>query len=362
MNRKIRQLAVALIACYIALFAALNYWQVNREEQLESQPDNTRKLIRDFDKPRGPIVTADGVIVAQSVPAEGDSDVKFTRRVPDRRSVRQRDRLPHVRPRLDAGRAHTHRDPHRLDRRATAARHPRLVRWRRRHVGFDPADAASRLPADRQVPARTAGGVDRRARDGHRRRAGDVELPQLRPQPDRQPRLRRRLRGPHRAAGGSRRSAARQRLPAALHARLGVQGVHHQHRPRRRRGHPRQLLRRREPVRAPANRPTRSRTTADRPAVATSPTVFARSCNTPFARIAVDLGPERFVAGTHAMGVRRADPDRPPAPGGQHHRRHVRPRREPAAPRDPRLRPERGPVGADPHGDGRRRGRQRRRR
>ena len=44
MNRKIRQLAVALIACYVALFAALNYWQVNREEQLESQPDNTRKL------------------------------------------------------------------------------------------------------------------------------------------------------------------------------------------------------------------------------------------------------------------------------------------------------------------------------
>ncbi|HEX4981808.1 MAG TPA: hypothetical protein VFV63_08925, partial [Ilumatobacteraceae bacterium] len=70
MNRKIRQLAVALIACYVALFAALNYWQVSREEQLESQPDNTRQLIRDFDKPRGPIVTADGVIVARSVPAE----------------------------------------------------------------------------------------------------------------------------------------------------------------------------------------------------------------------------------------------------------------------------------------------------
>jgi peptidoglycan glycosyltransferase len=31
-------------------------------------------------------------------------------------------------------------------------------------------------------------------------------------------------------------------------------------------------------------------------------TVFARSCNTPFARIAVDLGPERFVAGTERWG------------------------------------------------------------
>jgi penicillin-binding protein A len=81
-NSKIRQLAAALIACYVALFAALNYWQVNREEQLESQPDNTRKLIREFDKPRGQIVTADGVIVARSVPAEADSDVKFVRQYP----------------------------------------------------------------------------------------------------------------------------------------------------------------------------------------------------------------------------------------------------------------------------------------
>jgi penicillin-binding protein A len=81
-NRKIRQLAVALIACYVTLFAALNYWQVSRDEELESQPDNTRELIRDFDKPRGPIVTADGVIVARSVPAEGDSDVKFVRQYP----------------------------------------------------------------------------------------------------------------------------------------------------------------------------------------------------------------------------------------------------------------------------------------
>ncbi|MGH9134337.1 MAG: peptidoglycan D,D-transpeptidase FtsI family protein [Ilumatobacteraceae bacterium] len=82
MNRKIRQLAVALIACYVTLFAALNYWQVQREEQLSAEPDNTRQLLRDFDKPRGPIVTADGVIVAHSVPAEADSDVKFTRRYP----------------------------------------------------------------------------------------------------------------------------------------------------------------------------------------------------------------------------------------------------------------------------------------
>jgi peptidoglycan glycosyltransferase len=81
-NRKIRQLAAALIALYVLLFAAMNYWQVNRTEELASEPGNTRALIRQFDTPRGPIVTADGVVVARSVQAPGDLDVKFQRQYP----------------------------------------------------------------------------------------------------------------------------------------------------------------------------------------------------------------------------------------------------------------------------------------
>ena len=42
MNRQIRQLAGALIVLYVVLFAALNYWQVGRTEELASQPSNTR--------------------------------------------------------------------------------------------------------------------------------------------------------------------------------------------------------------------------------------------------------------------------------------------------------------------------------
>ena len=53
MNRQIRQLAAALIALYVMLFVALNYWQVNRTEELASEPGNTRALIRQFDTPRG---------------------------------------------------------------------------------------------------------------------------------------------------------------------------------------------------------------------------------------------------------------------------------------------------------------------
>ncbi len=82
MNRQIRQLAAVLMALYVVLFAALNYWQVSRTEELASQPSNTRALIRQFDTPRGPIKTADGEVIARSVQAPGDSDVKFQRTYP----------------------------------------------------------------------------------------------------------------------------------------------------------------------------------------------------------------------------------------------------------------------------------------
>ncbi len=82
MNRRIRQLAVVLIGLYVLLFASLNYWQVNRTQELASEPGNTRALIRQFDTPRGPIITADGVVAARSIQAPGDTDVKFQRQYP----------------------------------------------------------------------------------------------------------------------------------------------------------------------------------------------------------------------------------------------------------------------------------------
>ena len=41
-----------------------------------------RQTIRDFNRYRGPIVTADGVVVAQSVPAKGGDQYKFQRQYP----------------------------------------------------------------------------------------------------------------------------------------------------------------------------------------------------------------------------------------------------------------------------------------
>ncbi len=81
-NTQIRRLAAGLIALYTVLFAALNYWQVNRTEELASEPGNTRALIRQFNQPRGDIVTADDVVTARSIQITGVGDVEFQRLYP----------------------------------------------------------------------------------------------------------------------------------------------------------------------------------------------------------------------------------------------------------------------------------------
>lgn len=81
MNRSIRHLAIGLLAGYIALFATLNYWQVGRSSELNTQPDNTRQILREFNRPRGPIITAEGEIVARSF-ASGTGSVTFQRNYP----------------------------------------------------------------------------------------------------------------------------------------------------------------------------------------------------------------------------------------------------------------------------------------
>ena len=79
MNRKIRQLALGLMTCYVILFVALNYWQVGRKDELDARFDNTRSVMREFNRPRGPIVTADGKVAARSLPAPADMRADFER-------------------------------------------------------------------------------------------------------------------------------------------------------------------------------------------------------------------------------------------------------------------------------------------
>lgn len=69
MNARIRRLVAALMALYLVVFVALNLTQVARKEALDAHPNNNRQTIRDFNRPRGPIVTADGQVIARSVPS-----------------------------------------------------------------------------------------------------------------------------------------------------------------------------------------------------------------------------------------------------------------------------------------------------
>jgi peptidoglycan glycosyltransferase len=70
-NRQIRRLGIALVVLYVALFVQLNVVQVLRAEQYADHPANRRAILRDFDQPRGDIVTAEGSVVARSVPSQG---------------------------------------------------------------------------------------------------------------------------------------------------------------------------------------------------------------------------------------------------------------------------------------------------
>ncbi|MEQ1874227.1 MAG: penicillin-binding protein 2 [Ilumatobacteraceae bacterium] len=82
MNGQIRKLTAALLVLYMVVFVALNTIQVARKEALNDNPNNNRQTIRDFNRPRGPIVTADGVVIAQSVPTLEGSAFEYQREYP----------------------------------------------------------------------------------------------------------------------------------------------------------------------------------------------------------------------------------------------------------------------------------------
>jgi peptidoglycan glycosyltransferase len=81
MDRQIRRLGFALGVLFIVLFLQLNNLQVLQASKLSNASGNIRKVLDDFSRPRGVIQTADGVVVAKSVPT---NDVyKFQRQYPE---------------------------------------------------------------------------------------------------------------------------------------------------------------------------------------------------------------------------------------------------------------------------------------
>jgi peptidoglycan glycosyltransferase len=82
MNKQIRRLAVALLACYLVLFVQLNVLAVGRQQELNADPRNNRQTERDFNRPRGAIVAADGTVLARSVPTPRGDQFRYQREYP----------------------------------------------------------------------------------------------------------------------------------------------------------------------------------------------------------------------------------------------------------------------------------------
>ncbi len=82
MNRQIKALGIIVIVCYVAVFLKLNQVQVLEAQAYSDRPDNTRQLQRDFNQPRGDIITADGAVAATS--DEVRAALQYQRVYPDK--------------------------------------------------------------------------------------------------------------------------------------------------------------------------------------------------------------------------------------------------------------------------------------
>ena len=76
MIARIRLLGIALMVLYIALFVQLNRLQLFGAKRLQDHSENTRGLVREFGQERGDIITADGVVVARSIPFSAAIDYR----------------------------------------------------------------------------------------------------------------------------------------------------------------------------------------------------------------------------------------------------------------------------------------------
>ena len=80
MNRPIRRVGYAVVVLMLLLVGQLTYLQVVDADRLANDSRNVRPLLRAYNRARGQIITADGQIVAESVPTTGD--FKYQRKYP----------------------------------------------------------------------------------------------------------------------------------------------------------------------------------------------------------------------------------------------------------------------------------------
>jgi peptidoglycan glycosyltransferase len=83
MRKQIRNLGAFLAILYVALFLQVNRLTVFEQAELQDKPGNNREIERDFNRPRGTVSTADGVVVARSVDAPAGSRFELQREFPE---------------------------------------------------------------------------------------------------------------------------------------------------------------------------------------------------------------------------------------------------------------------------------------
>lgn len=80
MNGPIRRVGIAVVVLMLILIGQVTYLQVINAKSLNDNPRNVRRILDEFAQPRGSIITADGRIAAQSVPAA--DQFKYQRQYP----------------------------------------------------------------------------------------------------------------------------------------------------------------------------------------------------------------------------------------------------------------------------------------
>jgi peptidoglycan glycosyltransferase len=82
MNHAIRRVGIVVVLLFVAVAAQLTYLQLVRANPLNHDPNNIRVVTRDFVRERGDIVTSDGAVLARSIPAPANDQLKFQRTYP----------------------------------------------------------------------------------------------------------------------------------------------------------------------------------------------------------------------------------------------------------------------------------------
>jgi len=72
MNIGIRRVGAAMMILFLGLVAQLTYLQVVDSSHLQNDPRNVRKFLQFISRPRGEIVTSEGIVLAKSVPVHDE--------------------------------------------------------------------------------------------------------------------------------------------------------------------------------------------------------------------------------------------------------------------------------------------------